>query len=129
MGLITAMLSSADARDWKEGDFRLDGTVAGKNATLHVHHFFPRALLRKHGYTDDWINTVANYTVLSAGTNLDVGTEEPATYIERLKIPGRQLDLQCIPPDRNLWRVRNYEKFWHARTRLLAQRANAYLGL
>lgn len=129
MGLITAMLGAEDARDWKERDFRLDGTVVGKNAALHVHHFFPRALLRKHSYTDDWINTIGNYTVLSAGTNLDVSTEEPATYIDRLKIPARQLELQCIPLDRELWRVRNYERFWHARMRLLAQRANRYLGL
>ncbi len=75
MALFTAMLSAADAKDWKALDRRLDGSVQGKLAELQVHHFFPRALLRKHGIEDDRINTMGNYTVICADTNLDVGTE------------------------------------------------------
>lgn len=72
---------------------------------------------------------MGNYTVISADTNLNVGTEEPATYIERIKVPDEQLIAQCIPLDRGLWRVLNYEKFITARERLLAETANKYLGL
>ena len=129
MALFTAMLSAADAKDWKALDRRLDGSVQGKLAELQVHHFFPRALLRKHGFEDDRINTMGNYTVICADTNLDVGTEEPATYIERIKVPEEQLIAQCIPLDRGLWRVLNYEKFIVAREKLLAERSNKYLGL
>jgi hypothetical protein len=129
MGLVTAMLSTEDARDWKELDRRLDGSVVGKEAQLHVHHFFPRALLRKHDYADDWINVVTNYVILSASTNFDVGMEEPDTYMDRLNVPARQLELQCIPTDRELWRVKNYEKFLAAREKLLVHRGDQYLGL
>lgn len=129
MALFTAMLSSADAKDWIALDRRLDGSVQGKHAELQVHHFFPRALLRKHGVEDDRINTMGNYTVICADTNLNVGTEEPATYMERIKVPDEQLIAQSIPLDRGLWRVLNYEKFIAARERLLAERANKYLGL
>lgn len=72
---------------------------------------------------------MGNYTVISADTNLNVGTEEPATYIARIKVPDEQLIAQCIPLDRGLWRVLNYEKFITARERLLAETANKYLGL
>jgi len=129
MALFAAMLSAADARDWDKPESRLDGSVLGRSANLQVHHFFPRALLKKHGHEDRWINTMANYTILRADTNLNVGTEEPATYIDRLKIPDAQLEAQCIPTDRSLWRVLNYEKFVTAREKLFAERANKYLGL
>lgn len=129
MALFTAMLSASDAKDWKALDRRLDGSVQGKHAELQVHHFFPRALLRKHGIQDDRINTMGNYTVICADTNLDVGTEEPATYIDRIKVPEEQLIVQCIPMDRGLWRVLNYEKFIAAREKLLAEGSNKYLGL
>jgi hypothetical protein len=49
--------------------------------------------------------------------------------MERLKVPDGQLSAQCIPLDRGLWRVLNYEKFIVAREKLLAERANRHLGL
>src|SRR5262249_46148633 len=128
MALMASMFSSHGARDWKDPDRKLDGSVVGKNAQLQVHHFFPRALLLKHGYSGDWINTLGNYTVLSAETNLNVGTEEPDTYMQRLPVPDSQLRAQAIPEDRDLWRVAKYEKFIGEREKLLAIRANEHLG-
>jgi hypothetical protein len=127
--LYLSMLADGDARDWKDPTFRLDGQVHGHNAKLQVHHFFPRALLRKHGVGQDRINTFANYTVLSAGTNLEVGAEEPGTYMKRHQVPEKQLDAQCIPRDEGLWRVGRYDEFVAERRRLLAERANEFLGV
>lgn len=128
MSLYLSMLRELDARDWKDRNFKLDGTVTGDGAQLHVHHFFPKALLRKQVdlQTKD-INTFANYTVISATTNLDVMTEEPGTYIPRLGIPDAELTKQCIPPDRKLWRVDRYREFLRERRRLLAESANRFL--
>ncbi len=129
MSLYLSFLREADARDWLHHDFRLDGTVAGNGSALQVHHFFPRALLRKRDdlRTSD-INTFANYAIISAATNLDVLTEEPASYIERLKIPTSELKKQCIPLDKRLWRASRYGDFLRERRRLLAQEANTFLG-
>ncbi len=80
MSMYLSMIRSCDARDWLTNE-PLDGTVLGHNASLTVHHFFPRSLLRKHDYSSDKINTFANYTVLSLKGNLEAGTEEPATYL------------------------------------------------
>jgi len=130
MSLYLSMLRDSDARDWRNHDVRLDGTVTGQGAQLHIHHFFPRSLLRKR---DDLamrdINTFANYVIISANANLNVGTEEPATYIERLKIPEAELEKQCIPMDRELWRASRYRDFLRQRRKLLATNTNDFLGL
>ncbi len=122
------MLRDRDARDWKT-KVPLDGSVVGRNASLNIHHFFPRSLLRKHDYAADEINTFANYTVLSFGGNLDVGTEEPSTYMKRLNISARDLHAQCIPEDTALWHVDRYKEFLTTRRKLLAENANEFLGM
>jgi hypothetical protein len=127
MSLYIAMLRNRNAKDWERGT-PLDGTVVGHNAKLQVHHFFPRALLRRHEWDNDWIETFANYTVISASTNLNATMEEPATYLSRAKVGEAELDAQCIPSDRSLWRIDKYEEFISARTKLLAVRANEFLA-
>jgi hypothetical protein len=127
MSLFISMLRDESAKDWISNN-PLDGTVLGKHARLHVHHFFPRALLSRHDHQSEWINTFANYTVLCAGTNWDIATEEPATYMTRLDVQEKQLEAQCIPLDRDLWQVSNYERFLDTREKMLAKRFNEFLG-
>jgi hypothetical protein len=126
MSIFISMLRAEGARDWIN-DNPLNGTVLGKNAKLHVHHFFPRALLAKNDYVSDWINTFANYTVLCASTNFDVSTEEPATYLQRIQAEPKQLQAQCIPQDPELWKVSNYEEFISKREQLLIRKFNEFL--
>jgi hypothetical protein len=127
MAMYVSMLRNADARDWQKHT-PLDGTVVGKGAKLNVHHFFPRALLLKHQYLPADINTMGNYVLLSAGTNLNVGTEEPVTYLARHKVDEKELIHQCVPLDKDLWRVGRYKEFLKARRQLLADRCNEFLG-
>ncbi len=128
MALFVSMIRNVDARDWQRHT-PLTGTVLGHNAKLQVHHFFPRALLRREKVAATDIDNFANYSILSKGTNLHLATEEPATYLKRERIDNRELDKQCIPTDPDLWRVGRYQDFLTARRRLLAQRANEFLGL
>jgi hypothetical protein len=126
--LYLSMLADNDARDWCDHHFRLNGTVIGHNAQLQVHHFFPKSLLKKHGRGEDVINTFGNYTLLSASTNLNVGTEEPATYMKRVNVSEAQLEKQCIPADRDLWHLDRCDDFLKERRRRLADSANKFLG-
>jgi hypothetical protein len=129
MSLFLSMVRDRGARDWQNTDSPLDGTVVGHGAALQVHHFFPKALLNKQrGLTYAEINTFANYSLLSANTNLNVSTEEPGTYLDRLAVPESELRKQCIPLDRKLWRVTRYRDFLGQRRKLLAQQANEFLG-
>lgn len=127
--LYLSMLVDKDARDWCDSHFRLNGQVQGHNAELHVHHFFPKSLLRKHGRGDDVINTFGNYTVLSASANWNVGAEEPATYMKRVQVSDIQLQKQCIPTDRRLWRLDRYDDFLKERRQLLSDATNDFLGV
>ncbi|RJO73138.1 MAG: DUF262 domain-containing protein [Myxococcales bacterium] len=127
MSLYVALLRGHHAEDWKR-ETLLNGRVIGDNAELQVHHFFPQALLREHRFSSDDINTFANYTIISKDTNLECRVEEPAEYIQRLKIDKRHLKAQCVPLNRSLWKVDRYKDFLEERRRLLAQQANKFLG-
>jgi len=127
MSMYVSMIRNAEAKDWKL-ETPLNGRVMGHNAELQVHHFFPRALLRREKWDSSKIDTFANYTLLSKDTNLKIGTEEPATYLKREGIRQRWLEAQCIPIDEHLWRVGRYADFLEARRKLLAERANEFLG-
>jgi len=67
--------------------------------------------------------------VAKANANLNVGTEKPASYIERLKIRAAELEKQCIPMDRELWRASRYRDFLRQRRKLLAKTTNEFLQL
>ena len=126
--MYLSMLAERDARDWLDRHFRLDGKVHGHNAQLQIHHFFPKSLLKKHGRGEDQINTFGNYAVISKGSNLDVLAEEPATYMKRIPVSDSELEKQCIPLDRDLWHVGQYDDFLRERSRLLTASTNAFLG-
>ena len=69
-----------------------------------------------------------NYAVISKGSNLDVLAEEPATYMKRIHVSDSELEKQCIPLDRDLWHVGQYDDFLRERCRLLTASTNAFLG-
>jgi hypothetical protein len=137
MSLYLSMLREAKARDWGPGLEYLDGTVAGHGSALQVHHFFPRALLKKHKVKASDIDTFANYVVIRQDTNLHAGADEPASYIEvALAAAGKDakqvrasIRKQGVPDGAELWRVTNYVDFLAERRTRLAAAANRFLGL
>lgn len=128
MSLYVSMIRERNAKDWIQ-QTSLDGYVMGHNAQLQVHHFFPQNLLKNYGYKSEDINTFANYTIINKETNLDISAEEPAQYVKRLGIKEKHLKVQCIPPDRDLWRVDRYEDFLAERRRILASQTNTFLKM
>ena len=131
------MLRDGKAKDWGAGLGYLDGTVAGHGSALQVHHFFPRALLKKHKAKASDIDTFANYVVIRQETNLRAGADEPASYIQvALAEVGKHgktlraaIRKQCVPDGPELWRVDGYQRFLAERRKLLAGAANRFLGL
>jgi hypothetical protein len=73
------------------------------------------------------------FCFVKRSTNLDVTTEEPTTYLDRLDVPKaklrKELRNQCIPGDLELRRVANYNAFLVERRKLLAAAANTFLDL
>ncbi|AWZ05292.1 hypothetical protein DRB96_08640 [Streptomyces sp. ICC1] len=107
----------------------LKHNMLGKMASLQVHHIFPKARLRDHGYGQVQINAVANFCFLTQDSNLKISAKDPAEYLEEAEArnPG-VLASQWIPLDRELWKVENYPAFLQARRELLTTAANGFLN-
>ena len=115
------------ARDWSTG-VELAGYLLGQQASLHMHHIFPKARLYKAGYERADVNALANFTFLTQETNLRVSDRDPAEYLaEFVDMDPRLIESHWIPMDPDLWRVENYIDFLHARRELLAKAANDFL--
>ncbi|MGE2731758.1 GmrSD restriction endonuclease domain-containing protein [Mycolicibacterium vaccae] len=115
------------ARDFGSG-LELRAELLGKLTSLQVHHIFPKALLRKHGFDRNEINAIANFCFLTQDTNIKIGMRDPAEYLPEVqaKHPG-VLESQWIPTDPELWRVERYADFLAARRELLAASAQSFL--
>ncbi|MER6736739.1 GmrSD restriction endonuclease domain-containing protein [Streptomyces puniciscabiei] len=115
------------AQDLGSGVPLRDGML-GRLSSLQVHHIFPKARLREHGYSRTEINAVANFCFLTQDTNLRVGSRNPVDYLPEItmRFPGA-LESQWIPRDPELWRVENYVHFLAARRELLSYAANDFL--
>lgn len=115
------------ARDFGSG-LELRAELLGKLTSLQVHHIFPKALLRKHGFDRNEINALANFCFLTQDTNIRIGMRDPAEYLPEVqaKHPG-VLESQWIPTDPDLWRVDRYLDFLAARRELLATSAQSFL--
>ncbi|MEZ0382115.1 DUF262 domain-containing protein [Mycobacterium sp. pW045] len=115
------------ARDFGSG-LELRAEQLGKLTSLQVHHIFPKALLRKHGFDRGDINALANFCFLTQATNIAIGMRDPAEYLPEVaaKHPG-VLESQWIPTDPELWRVERYHDFLAARRELLAESAQRFL--
>ncbi len=115
------------ARDFGSG-LELRAEQLGKLTSLQVHHIFPKALLRKHGFDRGDINALANFCFLTQATNIAIGMRDPAEYLPEVAVkhPG-VLESQWIPTDPELWRVERYHDFLAARRELLAASAQRFL--
>ena len=77
---LFCLLALNGARDWRVGeDIQLQ--------RLQDHHIFPRAWLRRHGFSaQSEVNSVVNRTLISNGTNGKIGDRAPASYLEDTSI-------------------------------------------
>ena len=103
--------------------------MLGRNASLQVHHIFPKAQLYKAGFGRDQVNAVANYCFLTQDANLEVLDRDPAEYFPAFEGRFPQvLASQWVAMDRSTWRIEAYPQFLAARRQLLADAVNDLLG-
>jgi hypothetical protein len=126
--LLYMMTRACHAKDWAHPELELSENLLGRMSRLELHHIFPKALLKKHGYSRPEVNAIANFTFLTKETNLLVSDRDPAEYLQEFasKHP-RALESHWIPLDKELWKVKNYGEFLAERRRLLAKAANKFL--
>ena len=92
---------------------------------LEQHHIFPRVHLQTRGTKRDDLEAIANIALITSQSNQDLKDRPPENYFADIdKDGGAMLNAHCIPRDRELWRIENYERFLERRRELLAEAAN-----
>jgi hypothetical protein len=118
------------ARDWTS-NLQISLDHSGAQHRLQFHHFFPKALLGKVGFSSREADDIANLTFISGRTNRKISDKAPSIYLP--EIVERQgiepLSLQAIPGDISLLETDKYREFLTARRVLLAARINSFLGI
>lgn len=125
--VLFAVIRKRRAKDWFR-DIELSATNVGPADQLELHHIFPKAFLRKHGYTRKHFDDLANIAFLSQKGNRTVQSSEPHSYIKEFAIEKKRLEAQFVPVNPELWKVDRFEEFIQERRRLIAQAMNEYLS-
>ena len=97
---------------------------------LEQHHIFPKDLLMSAGMETPKVDAMANIALITGDTNRRLTNIPPDVYLAEFddKDGGRTLDAHCIPRDRNLWRMANYDRFLVSRRELMADAINELLS-
>jgi hypothetical protein len=106
----------------------------GARYGLEWDHIFPYSVLKKNGYSPD--NRI-NYALMQEITNRAIITQRAnrtksnllakdyLTWVEE-RFP-EALARQCIPMDKELWKLENFQQFLTARRKMLADNLNDFL--
>gem|GEM_PF-159797 len=106
----------------------------GKRYQLELDHIFPYSKLKRAGFG---IENRVKYSLAQEFTNRAILTQianraksntDAAEYLAGVeaRFPGA-LELQCVPPDPELWPIESYEEFLKTRRALLAEHLNVFL--
>ena len=106
----------------------------GKKYALERDHIFPYAALKENGYDVNnrfkyaLAQEVTNRAILSVVENRGKSDSAAKYYLGRAArdFPS-SLRKQCIPEDRALWEIQNFEEFLEARRAVLARELNKFL--
>lgn len=106
----------------------------GKKYELEWDHIFPYSLLRDNGYSKNnrvkysYAQEITNRAVLTQIANRKKSNNMAEEYLTNAseQFPN-SLDLQCIPQDKELWKLENFELFLEKRRILLAKELNEFL--
>ena len=123
-----AIFRKSGARDWNTRNTISLDFLSDKNK-IELHHIFPKAKL-KDKYPPEAIDDIANMTFVSMATNRGIRDDLPENYLlEIIENAGKEfLRDHCIPTDKSLWKLKNYEKFLEERRELIAQKMNDFIG-
>lgn len=107
----------------------------GKKYELVWDHIFPYSLLRDNGYSMNnrlkysYAQEITNRVILTQLANRTKTNTMAYDYLAEASAKFPQaLSLQCIPEDRELWKLENFEMFLEKRRILLAKELNEFLN-
>lgn len=116
------------AKDWFS-NLKIAIDHAGSAHKLQFHHIFPKAYLKKQGYSSREADDIANLSFISGKTNRRISDKAPANYLEEYveKSGKASFSKQCIPLNSELLLGTAYKDFLALRRELIATRLNDFL--
>jgi hypothetical protein len=112
---------------WLESDHKVESLIANQG---NIHHIFPRAYLKKNGFSQQEYNQVANFTWLTQPRNLQVGDRAPQEYLHDAKVTEYlsedSFKKNAIPAQVVDFTFENYEEFLSLRRQLMVQKVKEY---
>lgn len=118
------------AQDWgREMTINLYPTDNSRKYKIEHHHIFPQALLKDTSYNNNrkMINDISNLAFIGGDFNRKIGKNPPSKYIPEYGIESKVVQ-QCVPADKELWEISNYEKFLEERRKLIAENLNNFIN-
>lgn len=121
---------AAGAKDWRNR-IKIAPNSSGIKLSLQFHHIFPKSRQREIDCSKTLINDISNMAFISGKTNRWINNRKPSDYLPRLvsEMGKAELEKQCIPVDKELWKLNSYEDFLRQRRALIADRLNDYLKI
>lgn len=119
---------AAGAKDWRS-NLAIALDHSGNQHRLQFHHIFPKALLKRSGFSAREADDIANLAFIGGKTNRSISDKSPAEYLPALmQTSGAEIfTRQCIPTSPELLAPEAYKQFLTERRKLISQRLNAYL--
>jgi hypothetical protein len=119
---------AAGAKDWRS-NLAIALDHSGNQHRLQFHHIFPKALLRRHGFSAREADDIANLAFIGGKTNRSISDKSPAEYLPALmQTAGEEIfTKQCIPTNPELLAPEAYKQFLAERRKLISRRLNEYL--
>jgi hypothetical protein len=112
----------------KLGEYEISKDVLYNLNKKEDHHIFPKKLLKKQGLDDNAINDICNLTFISKKRNLNILAKDPEVYLADLwnKQGEEFFDNHLIPKDRELWKLKSYNKFIEERRRIISEQIKSF---
>lgn len=119
---------AAGAKDWRS-NLAIALDHSGNQHRLQFHHIFPKALLKRSGFSAREADDIANLAFIGGKTNRSISDKSPAEYLPVLiQTAGEEIfTKQCIPTNPELLAPEAYKQFLSERRKLITQRLNEYL--
>ena len=105
-----------------------DPGTDGNRKSLEKHHLFPKAYLKKLGYTDAKINQMANYAFIDWKDNMAILDDAPSVYYPIVCSGMTPEQIQSMEEENALphgWQNMAYEDFLIERRKLMAAKIKA----
>lgn len=114
---------------WLERDHRISSLLENQG---NIHHIFPKAYLKKNGFSQQQYNQVANYTWLTQPRNLLISDKAPNEYLNDNEITefisDESFKQNAIPTELSKYDYRDYSTFLDMRRHLMSIKIKKYFS-